>query len=119
LTPSSSAANAQSGEVTSQHRRQRLADASISNQDYFQRCIPKALCVQPGALPRQLMSLPYLACVGQSYPENMHKNGVTQNRCQVRQSDIDELFIDKFVGPSPLSARKLYREYVAWTTVKR
>jgi hypothetical protein len=68
-------------------------------------------------LPQQLMSLPYVACVGQSYPENVHKNGVTQNRGQVRQSDIDELLIDKFVGPSLLFPRKLYREYTAWTTV--
>jgi hypothetical protein len=33
-----------------------------------------------------------------------------QKRCQVRQRDIDELLINKFVGSSPLSSRKLYRE---------
>jgi hypothetical protein len=39
--------------------------------------------------------------------------------CQVRQSDIDELFFYKFVGPSPSSTRNLYRKYTACTTVKK
>jgi hypothetical protein len=47
------------------------------------------------------------------------KNGVRQKWCQVPQqkwcqvpqSDIDELFIYKFVGPSSLCAKNLDSEY--------
>jgi hypothetical protein len=34
-----------------------------------------------------------------------------QKWCQVPQSDIDELFIYKFVGPSSLCAKNLDSEY--------
>jgi hypothetical protein len=41
---------------------------------------------------------------------------VSQKWCQVPQSDFDELFIYKFVGPSPLCAKDLYTESMALMT---
>jgi hypothetical protein len=70
------------------------------------------------------------------YQKWCHKNGVRSRKatsmnfsfislsayqkwCQVPQSDIDELFIYKFVGPSPFCAKNLYSEYTAWMTAKQ